>query len=777
MANITINGISIDPTAQRSALTTAGLDSLDSTRSNYILVQTTVSLDRAKKSELADLGVEILEFVPESTYICRYEPSDLSAIQALAYVEWANIYLEGFKVSPKLRNSSSRGNEDLLSLRALDHSMANQLKQVEIIFHKNVSIDDELRNQVAAATRLSPNDLQFSRHSIRLSVQSQYLEDVAAIDQVQRIEEYISPQLFNNVAIELLRVEQVHTNSGFEGEGQVIAVADTGFDRGSTTDAHPAFTGRVEKLYPLGRATSNDPDGHGTHVAGSVLGDGNSATMGGPIRGSAPKAKLVLQSVLDSRGGLGGLPFDLNNLFKVPYDDGARVHTNSWGAAVSGAYTSDSNNVDEFVWDNRDLVICFAAGNSGEDFDGDGAINHGSIGAPGTAKNCITVGATENDRPSQSKPYSMLGSSFPVAPISTDGWSDNPEGMAAFSSRGPTQNERIKPDVVAPGTAILSAHSRDANIDSFFGTSSDPLYAFLAGTSMATPLVAGCAAVVREYFQKTHSVNPSAALVKAMLINGAKDIVGQYILSEAGDIPNESEGFGRVDLATTISDDGLLVFKDEATELDTGDEEVTSITVASAGSTLKATLVWTDLPGEALQNDLDLIVSNSAGQERHGNVAATSTNFDRRNNVEQVIWDRLPSGNVEVVVRAHRSLAAQSYALVIRVEEGTRLPQELEIDGPEIMGEINPGGEIDLYMFNVTTAGTYTIETSGSTDTFLALFGPNNPTNFIARDDDSGPGLLSRIQRSLVIGTYFVRVRLYHSAQTGPYGVRVRSGS
>ncbi len=96
-------------------------------------------------------------------------------------------------------------------------------------------------------------------------------------------------------------------------------------------------------------------------------------------------------------------------------------------------------------------------------------------------------------------------------------------------------------------------------------------------------LLHGCAAVVREYFQKKHSLNPSAALAKAMLINGAKDLVGQYIPSEAGDIPNSSEGFGKVDLASTIGDGILFEFKDEATNLDTGEEELTSLSVSSVG--------------------------------------------------------------------------------------------------------------------------------------------------------------------------------------------------
>jgi subtilisin family serine protease len=651
-------------------MSAAGLISPDSSNSDYILIQATEPLDRTQKSELAGLGVEILEFVPENTYICRYEPSNLDAVQNLPFVEWANVYLEGFKIPPQLRTAPVTRDVNLLALRSAEPPILQEPKSVEVVFHSNVSINENLRARVAAAARLNAEDLEFSSNSVRLTVQPRYLEDLARIDEVRHIEEFVPRQLFNNVAIQVLKADQTHNTINLQGENQVVAVADTGFDKGSTTDVHPAFTNRVVKLYPLGRSTANDPNGHGTHVAGSVLGDGNSQQMGGSIQGTAPKAKLVLQSLLDRRGGLGGLPEDLNTLFRIPYEnDGARVHTNSWGAPTKGKYTVDSQQVDQFVWEHRDMVICFAAGNDGVDRNNNGVIDNGSIGAPGTAKNCITVGATENNRPEQSKPYSLLGR-YNVDPIASDGWSNNPEGMAAFSSRGPTQNQRIKPDVVAPGTAILSAHSRDAKIDSFFGTSTDPLYAFLAGTSMATPLVAGCAAVVREYFLTQENHQPSAALVKAMLINGAKDLVGQYVPSEAGEIPNFSEGFGRVDLAATVGprgDNVQVIFKDEDTELETREEETTTVEVSQANSLLKVTLVWTDFPGEALQNDLDLIVRTADGQERHGNKPSSSTEFDRQNNVEQVVWSNISAGTIEIIVRAHRILRPQSYALAVQI--------------------------------------------------------------------------------------------------------------
>jgi hypothetical protein len=672
MGRIVINGIALDPQKDAAELKVRSLLATDSSQSNYILLQTQAPLTEPEKSQLKSLGADLLEYVPENTYIAHYAPASLEALRALPFVQWANTYMKGFKIAPALHASAAGVQPRLLDVGANPAAPTKQLQLVDIVLHRDADATRAV-NAVAHAAGFEPASLTPARGKIRLKVSAARLAAIAALDVVRHIEPVHDKKLFNNQALKILAADLVHSKSELQGEGEVVAVCDTGFDLGSTSNVHPAFQGRVVKIYALGRNTGSDPEGHGTHVCGSAVGDGASASLG-KIRGTAPKAKLVMQSVLDGQGGLGGLPADLRDLLGPPYEtDGARVHSNSWGDSQN-AYTEEAREVDDFVWQHRDAVVVFAAGNDGEDGNGNGLVDAGSIGSPGTAKNCITVGASENDRPEfrytgDGADIATYGegwpNSYPVDPISSDPLADNPEGIAAFSSRGPTADGRIKPDVVAPGTAILSTRSRAPGVGQGWGLSDDPLYFFEGGTSMATPLVAGCAAVVRQYLKK-QGKSPSAALVKAVLINSAHDQSGQFP-SESGALPNINEGFGRVDLAlgvATISEGRILQVWDEGNALDTGEEQRFSVLLPKASPLVKVTLVWTDPPGETLQNDLDLIVTTAAGTVRHGNMG-TSSKFDRKNNVEQVLMHGVGAGALSITVRAFRAaVLPQSFALV-----------------------------------------------------------------------------------------------------------------
>ncbi|GFF97473.1 LOW QUALITY PROTEIN: hypothetical protein IFM47457_11410 [Aspergillus lentulus] len=677
---ISINGNSLDPESQRPVLQALDLESADASESDYILVQSVEPLSNEQEDELERLGVNIQEYASKNTYLCYFKGSDLESIRRLSYVSWANIYLDMFLKTPP------PGATELSSFPVVPKDRASQT--VDVLLHKDVDAgSSHVRSVIAAAAHADPETLDTGSSKIRLSVQNQYLDGLAAIDVVKGIQPVYPARLFNNRATQILGTPVEVNGTEYEGEGQVVAVADTGFDKGSTTDTHPAFKNRVKQLYALGRAgKSDDPDGHGTHVCGSVLGDGFSATMGGAIRGTAPKASLVVQSLLDRNNNLGGIPTDVGQLFSPPYDtNGARIHTNSWGSSDPRRrqlpYNTSSEEIDRFVWDHQDMVILFAAGNDGIDADRNGIVDPMQIGAEAAAKNCITVGASENNRPEIPITY---GRRWPSGPISQDLMADHPEGLAAFSSRGPTLAFRIKPDVVAPGTAILSTRSRMVNADASFGTSQDPEWWFLAGTSMATPLVAGCVAVLKETLIKSGAQEPSAALLKALLINGAVELSGQYVPSEAGPSPNSNSGFGRVNVPNSVilpnqADRGyreggpLAQGGSEETIVNipnTGDLPIipgnSASTAASNGVVLKVTLVWTDPPGNNLQNDLDLIVVSPDGTEKHGNMG-DKPDFDRSNNVEQVEWRYFPHGSAKIIVRAYHIFNrryAQPYALV-----------------------------------------------------------------------------------------------------------------
>ena len=198
---------------------------------------------------------------------------------------------------------------------------------------------------------------------------------------------------------------------------------------------------------------------------------------------------------------------------------------------------------------------------------------------------------------------------------------------------------------------------------------------------MATPLVAGCAAVLRETLVKNGTPTPDAALIKALLINGAVELTGQYSPSEAGPSPNNNSGWGRVNLAGSVIIPGPNPNAGfgGGGPLKQGQHNTVTVNIPKAGQpggrgeapenvgtlglspTFKVTLVWTDPAGALLQNDLDLIVVASNGQERHGNMGV-GKGFDRKNNVEQVFWTNMPSGPAKITVNAfHITQFPQSY--------------------------------------------------------------------------------------------------------------------
>lgn len=663
----------------------------------YYLVQFKGPIEEGWKIAVQNAGAILFDYVPDFTFISYMDTGALARVQALPEVLWIGPYEPAYKLSPDLADAA--GTLDLNVQTFPIDSRSNLTSQFE-----------------ALDARIKDASEQSTGGLFRMSIEAAQLHALAKIPAVRWIEPFYEQVLFNDVARSnaIMAAETVWADLGLYGAGQVVAVTDTGLDTGNLTTLHQDFLGaptgctgtnRVVATFALGRPPSNWSDscgtssgGHGTHVAGSVLGNGcRSNSEGLPIgyknsyAGLAPQASLVFQSVMDSACGLGGLPTDLNTLYSQADTAGAHIHTNSWGAAVSGQYTTNSQNTDLYVWEHKDYVILFAAGNEGTDgTSSDGYINPDSMSAPGTAKNCITVGASENYRLTGG--YNPGGacstwggcwpSDYPTSPINSDRLSDNAAGMVAFSSRGPTDDGRIKPDVVAPGSNILSTKSQATNVSGGWGAGPNQYYQYNGGTSMATPLTAGGVALVREFYTDIENVTPSAALVKATVINSAVDLYpGQYDspLEQNPRLPNNAQGWGRVNIANAT--DGTHLYEDisDTNGLATGGNHTYTYNNCSAG-VFKVTLVWSDYRGSTLVskqlvNDLDLTVTAPDGSTTYyGNVfsngwAAVGGSADRVNNVESVYINAPATGTWTVKVSGYNvpqgESGKQGYALVV----------------------------------------------------------------------------------------------------------------
>lgn len=676
----------------------------------YFLVQFQGPIELAWKDQLVALGVELLHYVPDFAFKVRMTPEQAAQVQQLPNVVWTGIFHPAYKLAPSLQDATT------------------QIYRVYV--ERGASAQQVETDIVGAGIAV----LQRDGNMLMAVADAGQLDFIARILDVAWIENFMINETHNEYGAGVIIGADTVNANGYDGSSQIAAVADTGLGDGSKSGAHRDIPAeRIEAIYDWTMADiancadvipneARDVDsGHGTHVAGSVLSDGGT---GGEGQGAAPAARLVFQAVEDYVDFYGscitysdgyrliGLPSDLGDLFQQAYDAGVRIHANSWGSSVAGEYTTDSANSDTFIWNNADMLITFSAGNEGVDQNRNGIVDDDSIGSPATAKNVLTVGASENDRDGNYQRDTSLSytncaafggqnaimtygggwpSDFPVNPLFSDAAAGNAEQMAAFSSRGPTDDGRIKPDVVAPGTYILSAYSdmyqrgydgsrnpqNNAWQSDGWGYPLNQYYKYMGGTSMSNPIAAGGAIVVRDFYDKAHSHNASAALVKATLINSAVDMLDEN--NDGADdnyypIPNSSEGWGRIDLMAATDDGQEWI--DNTGGLTTGGSSSSTYTVSSSGSPFKATLVWSDYPAstsvtKTLVNDLDLVVTAPNDTIYRGNVfsggwSQTGGSADRTNNVENVYVQSAEAGIWKVEVRGDNvPNGPQPFAVVV----------------------------------------------------------------------------------------------------------------
>lgn len=591
----------------------------------HIVVQFNSLPAAGERARLEADGVRLLEYLGSNAYFAVASASKPAlAGTSLANAGGAIIPIEpGHKLHPMLARGEfpayARWANGTPQGRMQDTALPPQPSETAalyVVFHRDIDL------LTAGAATISNHggklrDLMPSINGAVVWLPSSQLAALAADDAVQWIEPPLPPMRpTNNTNRAVTQAEQVQAPPySLDGSGVSVLV----YDGGTASASHADFGGRLFVRDGSGLSS------HATHVCGTIGGAGT--LSGGLYRGMAPA--ITIQSYGFEFDGTGQFlytnPGDIESNYRDAIDNhGAAIANNSIGTNLAsngltcsweGDYGATSMLIDGIVAGSlgAPMRVVWAVGN--ERGDGRCGTAYRTIAPPSAAKNPVAVGAVNA----------------------------NDESMTGFSSWGPTDDGRLKPDVCAPGCQV----GGDSGVTS---TSNSGGYEVLCGTSMAAPTVTGgCSLILQDYRARfAERPLPRNSTLKALLAHNARD------LGNVG--PDYRFGYGAVRIKDTIDFLRRDSFVEET--LAAGEQKVYLVSVPAGAVALKATLAWDDPPAalnttHQLVNDLDLLAVAPDGTTIHHpwrldpdepSAPAIRTGPDSINNIEQVVVDAPAAG-------------------------------------------------------------------------------------------------------------------------------------
>jgi len=545
--------------------------------------------DDAVKEQLKSAGIELLEYIPNKAYTAtvtgNINTDILKSFKARSVL--------ALRPEQKMQQALVSGN-----LPAYAEKVAGRV-DLWLSFPKSFSFEEVKKELLKSNVNIISDNLK-SYHVLEVRVDKTGLKSLAASPFVQYLE--IIPgeeKPFNDNSRNNSRANVLNSNlsTGFnlEGQGVVIGVGDN-----ADPQQHIDFSGRV-----INHSGAKD-GAHGVHIIGTIAGAG---IINEKYKGYAPKSTIVAQISSNIWA----------NAATYVRDYGMVITNNSYGIEINscndlGEYTIASSVLDQQAFDFPYLQHVFAAGNSGQLSICQGlSLGFGNVLSGYTAaKNVISVG---NE--------TVTGLLDPS------------------SSKGPVKDGRMKPDLSAQGTNVISTIPVDRYTD---GT----------GTSMAAASVSGGLALLYQRYRELHDQhNPQNALMKAILCNGAAD------LGLSG--PDYSFGYGGMNLLRSLK--MLNENNYFESEISNNGNKSHAITIPKNTAQLKVMLYWNDpapsvLSGKTLVNNLDLKVLDADKAEilpvllnPLNPLAVAGKGVDDLNNMEQIVIDNPAEGNYSLLVK------------------------------------------------------------------------------------------------------------------------------